>query len=98
MKDVLSMLAELRRPRLLIRAARIGAQDYRRGPELRRILGLAQAPRSGPALMQLLEIEAEMDGLRRSESASYIASRHVAVLTAMMGEASLLRDASHPAA
>ena len=30
MQDILSLLSSLRRPRLLIRAARIGADDYRR--------------------------------------------------------------------
>ncbi|EBA07318.1 DUF6477 family protein [Sagittula stellata] len=94
MKDVLGILNDLRRPRLLIRAARIGAQEYRRSPHLRRVLGDAVLPRSGVALMRLLEIEAELDERRRSGDATYSVSRHVEVLTAMMGEACVLRAAT----
>lgn len=93
MKDVLSMLNDLRRPRLLIRAARIGAQDYRRAPHLNRILGFGSLPRPGAALMHLMELEAELDSRRRIEDAGYSVSRHVEVLTAMMGEARLMREA-----
>lgn len=94
MKDILGLLNDLRRPRLLIRAARIGAQDYRRNPQLHRVLGYGALPRSGAALIRLLEIEADLDDKRREQSASYSVSRHVEVLTAMMGEARLLREAA----
>ena len=95
MKDILGLLGDLRRPRLLIRAARIGAQDYRRTPSLARILGHAPVPRPGAALMRLIEIEAELDDRRRAEDAAYCVSRHVEVLTAMMGEARILKEAAH---
>lgn len=94
MKDVLGLLNEMRRPRLLIRAARIGAEDYRRTPQLHRLLGDGALPRPGAALMKLIEIEATLDDFRRGDSAAYSVSRHVEVLTAMMGEARILRDAS----
>ncbi|MBP0481886.1 DUF6477 family protein [Sagittula salina] len=94
MKDVLGLLEDLRRPRLLISAARIGAQEYRRSPCLRRVLGHATLPRPGQALMSLMEIEAELDERRRGQDATYAVSRHVEVLTAMMGEARLLREAA----
>lgn len=91
MKDILGLLNDLRRPRLLIRAARIGAQDYRRNPHLHRVLGFGVLPRPGAALMQLMEIEATLDENRRTQDAAYSVSRHVEVLTAMMGEARLMR-------
>lgn len=91
MKDVLSLLNDLKRPRLLIRAARIGAQEYRRDVHLHRVLGYGQLPRSGAALMKLIEVEAELDEKRRRNDAAYSVSRHVEVLVAMMGEAHLLR-------
>lgn len=94
MKDVLGLLNDLRRPRLLIRAARIGAQDYRREPSLKRLLGQAPLPRSGAALMRLMEIEGELDDRRRADDAGYSVSRHVEVLTAMMGEARILQEAA----
>jgi len=92
MKDILGMLATLRRPRLLIRAARIGAQDYRRD-HLRSLLGYEALPRSGPALVRLIEMEASLEDNRREADARYSVARHVQVLVAMMGEARILRAA-----
>ncbi len=92
MKDVLNILTTLRRPRILIRAARIGAAEYRRDAHLRRHLGYGPLPRSGPALMGLVEMEAALEDQRRDSSASYSATRHVDVLIAMMGEARILRS------
>ncbi|MDJ0822121.1 MAG: DUF6477 family protein [Paracoccaceae bacterium] len=94
MKNVLGILQDLRRPRLLIRAARIGSQDYRRDPHLHRVLGYGTLPRSGAALMRLVELEAEQDDRRRREDAGYSVARHVEILVAMMGEARLLRNAA----
>lgn len=95
MQDILSMLSGLRRPRLLIRAARIGASDYRRDRHLQRLLGYGNLPRSGAALLRLAEIERELDDMRRQDDAGYSLPRHLDVLIAIMGEASLLK-ASRP--
>ena len=94
MRDLLGMLQSLRRPRLLIRAARIGAQDYRRDPHLHRILGYGALPRSGVALMRLMEMEADLEDRRVAGDAGYSISRHVEVLCAMMGEARILRESA----
>ena len=91
MQDVLSMLSSLRRPRLLIRAARIGARDYRRDRHLRRLLGYGALPRPTPALMRLAEMEREMDEARRADEAGYSLTRHLDLLIAMMGEAQVLK-------
>lgn len=93
MKDILTTLNTLRRPRLLIRAARIGAAEYRRTAHLGRHLGYGILPRSGPALMRLIEIEQDLNEQRTTKDAGYSASRHVDVLIAMMGEARILRAA-----
>ena len=61
MQDLLSMLNTIRRPRLLIRAARIGAQDYRRDRHLQRLLGYGGLPRPAAALMRLIELERELE-------------------------------------
>ncbi|MCT4553785.1 MAG: DUF6477 family protein [Pelagimonas sp.] len=92
MKDVLGLLNDLRRPRLLIRAARIGAQDYRRDAQLHRLLGYGGLPRHGAALMRLMELEGEQNERRKSADAGYSVARHVELLVAMMGEARLLRE------
>ena len=54
MKDIHSLLASMHRPRLLMRAARIGAQDYRRETLLPRLLGYGVLPRHADALMRLI--------------------------------------------
>ncbi len=95
MQDLLSMLNTLRRPRLLIRAARLGAQDYSRGRHLQRLLGYGVLPRHAPALMRLIEIEGMLNEQRRKSDAGYSLPRHLDILIAMMGEAHLLR-ASKP--
>ena len=91
MQDILSMLNALRRPRLLMRAARIGAEDYRRNAHLPRLLGYGQMPRHGAALMRLVEIESDLNDQRLSEDSAYSLLRHIDVLIAIVGEARIMR-------
>ena len=95
MQDLLSMLHALRRPPLLMRAARIGAEDYRRTVHLPRLLGYGVMPRHGTALIKLMEMEAEVNTQRTERNSSYSLIRHVDLLIAMVGEARILR-ASQP--
>ena len=63
MTDFRALLSELRRPQMLIRAARCGLCDYRRDRDLRRLLqGQTGPPRSsrarlGPLLALMLLVE-----------------------------------------
>lgn len=91
MRDIHSLLQELRRPRLLIRAARHGVDDYQREQHLKRHLGYGSLPRSGAALMQLMEKEGALNEERRCGNAGYSIVQHVDILIAIMGEARLLR-------
>ena len=96
MKDVLTSLASLHRPRILIQAARTSAQSYNRTPHLRRHLGPGKPPQNNAqALILLLEIEAEMNNTRLENRACYRVADHVDILAAMMAEARILR-ASYP--
>ena len=95
MKDIHSLLANLHRPRLLIRAARIGAENYRRDGHLPRLLGYGELPRHGPALIRLMEIEAEHEQSRCNTGAGYSVAAHVDVLIAIIGEADQLRAQEH---
>ncbi|WP_370401495.1 DUF6477 family protein [Sulfitobacter sp. JB4-11] len=97
MQDILSRLNALHRPRLMMRAARIGAQEYHRSAHLPRLLGYGNLPRHGAALMRLMEIESTLEQQRTTADASYSLIRHVDVLIAMVGEARVLR-ASHKTA
>ncbi|MFV0512404.1 MAG: DUF6477 family protein [Jhaorihella sp.] len=90
MQDPLTMLSALRRPRLLIRAARLGAQEYRRDRHLQRLLGYGARPGPAQALLRLIEIERGLDDQRREDDAGYSLTRHLDVLIAMMGEAQLV--------
>jgi len=91
MKDILSYLADLNRPRLLVRAARIGVDDYQRERHLPRLLGRSTTPRSTQALMRLREIELDMNAQRIASDTGYSIARHIDVLIAIMAEARILR-------
>ena len=91
MQDIFSMLNALHRPRLLIRAARIGAEQYRRASHLPRLLGYGQFPGPGAALLRLMDMEADLEEARTRSDASYSLTRHVDVLIAMVAEARVLR-------
>ncbi|WP_286193489.1 DUF6477 family protein [Tropicibacter sp. R16_0] len=91
MQDLMTMISTIRRPRLLIRAARHGAQEYNRNRHLQRILGYGSLPRPAAALMRLMEVERALDEQRREDDAGYSLSRHLDVLIAMMGEAQLVQ-------
>ncbi|MDE4174517.1 DUF6477 family protein [Phaeobacter sp. PT47_59] len=91
MQDVLSRLAALRRPRLLVRTARIGASTYARSQSLHRLLGYGSLPNSTAAILKLLDLEYDLNDRRLSGDAAYTMARHIDVLIALMGEANLLR-------
>ena len=87
MTDIMTLLRALRRPALLIRAARIGQASYDRRRDLGRILRTGRLPAPGAAAMALVEREAELDERRREGSAAYTFASHVEVLAALMAEA-----------
>ena len=91
MQDVLSMLNTLHRPRLLIRAARAGAQEYNRNRHLQRLLGYGALPRTGQAILRLIDLENGLNEKRKQDDAGYSLPRHLDVLIAIVGEAQLLR-------
>lgn len=93
MQDILNMLETLRRPRLLMRAARIGADDYNRTVHLPRVLGYGTLPRHVKALVRLMEIEGEMNAQRLEDISGYSLLQHIDVLIALVGEARALRAA-----
>jgi len=87
MTDRCPRLSDLRRPRLLVRAARHGLQDYRRDRDLRRLL--AAGPETAPeaALTRLMAEEARIEATRRRGDAGYSIARHIELLIALMAEA-----------
>ena len=85
-----SPLAALRRPKLLIRAARLGLADYSRTRDLRRIMRTGAVPTPSNAVAALMNTEAELEECRRSGTSTYSVIRHVEVMIALMAEARLL--------
>lgn len=90
MNDVKTLLTNLRRPRLLIRAARFGLSDYNRNRDLKRVMRTANAPTPTRAVSTLIEEEAKIEETRRAGDAGYNVTRHVEVLIALIAEAHLL--------
>lgn len=81
--------ADMRRPRLLIRAARHGLQDYSRERDLRRLLppGLHG---TGETLPRLIAAEAEVERTRCRGDLGYSITRHIELLIALLAEARLV--------
>ena len=95
MRHPLEHFRTLRRPGLLIAAARFAVESYQRETMLRTLLrGYHDGPPPGPAaaLMLLLQVEERQEALRRAHDAAWSTSRHVSVLAAMMAEAQALQQ------
>lgn len=74
MSDFCKTLASLRRPRLLMHAARFGLGDYRRERDLRRLVRCGGSP--AETVPSLLSVEEELEATRQ---AGYAAIRWRAI-------------------
>lgn len=97
MTDPIDLIATLRRPRLLIRAARFGQSDYNRNRDLKRLIHAPVAPPPETALRRLIAEEEVLEASRREGAAAYSLMRHIELLIAMMAEARLLPRRQMPA-
>ena len=91
MPDCRTLLNTLRRPRLLMRAARFGLGEYRRERDLRRYVAEAASPEQ--TVSSLITVEAKLEATRLAGDAAYSVARHIEVLIALLAEAQLLRRA-----
>lgn len=91
-------LAALRRPKLLIRAARFGLESYDRSRDLKRLLRAEETPSPRAAVEHLFEAEALLEGDRTSGQAGYSPARHVDLLIALIAETRLLAAPGAPGA
>lgn len=97
--DSMAELPQLRRPRLLVAAARHGQQGYRRARDLRRLMqGAEEVPPSGRALAWLVAREAQMDEARRAARPDWEVQQHVLLLIALLAEMRLARESGGPGA
>lgn len=91
MMSVLDQIAALRRPGLLMRAARHGAQDYDRSRDLKRLMKREVTPGPIEALNAVLEMEERAEAARQNADAGYSVARHIDLLVAIIAEAALVR-------
>lgn len=89
MTDPQTLMSSLRRPRLLVRAARLGLLDYNRTRSLRRLFPGETTPGPGQAFFTLAERESSLDQSRRNGEAAYSVARHIELLVALIDEARL---------
>lgn len=90
MTDFRTHLAALSRPRLLVRAARHGLQDYRRDRDLNRLIGAHAGITAEGAMRRLIDAEEDIEATRRAGDADYSIARHIEVLIALMAEVRLV--------
>ncbi|MEM7439838.1 MAG: DUF6477 family protein [Pseudomonadota bacterium] len=76
-------LQKLRRPKLLVRAARIGLETYNPKTSLPRI----QSSNAHARLPLLMDEECALEEERKSGAATYNVQDHVKILTAVLFEA-----------
>lgn len=81
--------ASLRRPGLLVRAARIGAASFNRNRDLCRLLKSDELPEPAAALLRLRSEEAALNQARLECQAGYDLQRHVLLLIAIVAETAL---------
>ncbi|MGL4310014.1 MAG: DUF6477 family protein [Paracoccaceae bacterium] len=86
----LSDLASLRRPRLLMQAARLGIEAYVRDRDLCRVLRIGNPPSPERALRWLLAEEDAAEARRQAGDGGYSSRRHLDLLIALLAEARLL--------
>ncbi|MGV6813287.1 MAG: DUF6477 family protein [Brevirhabdus sp.] len=96
MQSSSSVLSKIKRPRLLIRAARFGLLEYRRERDLKRLLRVDRLAGPERNLARLLGEEAQLEEERRSQDAGYSVPRHIEMLVALIAEARLLRATGAP--
>lgn len=89
MSEVRHMLANLRRPRLLMQAARLGLGEYRRDRDLRRLVACGLSPEE--TVPSLMSVEERLEATRLAGDAAYSISHHIEVLIALLAELRLLR-------
>jgi hypothetical protein len=92
MTDIYGQMTAMRRPRLLVRAAKIGLEVYVRDRDLKRMFAPDAPPGPGQAMGELMDREAEIEAARQAGGAAHSAARHVEVLTALIAECRLSLD------
>jgi hypothetical protein len=83
-------ITNLSRPRILVKAAQISAQNYNRTKALKSVLKCTKLPLHADAIAQLQEREAMLNDERLNGDVAYKIQHHISVLAALLGEMHLL--------
>ena len=86
----LTPITDYKRPRILVKAAQISAQNYDRTKVLKRVLKCTKRPLNADAIEQLQKREMMLNDDRINGEASYKIQHHISVLAALLGEMHLL--------
>lgn len=88
MQNQISNASGFKRPRLLVRAARLALGRYEREAVLARLLkGARNGPGAGGTMAELMALERAAETARKARDPAYRSARHVTLLTAIMAEA-----------
>ena len=90
------MTPPIKRPRILVTAAKIGLENYHREKGLARLLRMSKTPEPEIALARLSDAEHVLNKDRLEGVATYSIERHIDVLTALLAEMRLTRQKSLP--
>lgn len=90
MSDFCKTISQMRRPSLLMRAARLGLTEYHRARWLKRLVPGETTPERTVA--RLISVEEELEETRLRGDAGYSITHHIEVLIALLAEARLLRS------
>ena len=78
------------RPKILMQAAKIGLQTYRRETDLKKILGSRDTSGQNQIISQLSDREIELEEARKNGNAAYDMNKHIQIMTALLQELYLL--------
>lgn len=84
--EVMARLSYMKRPSLLVTAARAGVMTYNRERSLRRILKTTGTPALLKGLTMLLDEEQIQNDLRRTGSGLYDVSHHIELMIALIAD------------
>lgn len=87
MTKAIATLSNIKRPKLIIRAARSGTSQYQRSRFIKQYPSLSPKHSSETFLNRLLIEENEINQSRHNDDPAYNVRKHIAVLTAILAEA-----------
>ncbi|MEP3297677.1 MAG: DUF6477 family protein [Pseudoruegeria sp.] len=89
MTNAHSTTTALRRPRILVSAARHGCNTYNRARDLPRLIGFALGGNVQTNVKTLTDQEHQMEEKRKTGDAAYSITRHIELLVALLSEMKL---------